>query len=87
MPSDPYYWSSKHKVWREKVLRKAGYVCEECKRYGKNIEATHAHHIKPREEFPELQYVVSNGKALCTAHHNELEPRGKGYPPHPQRDQ
>lgn len=84
MPNDPHYWSAKHRRWHDAVLRKAKYLCVECARYGKRTAATHADHIKPRKEFPELQYEVSNGRALCTACHNKLEPRtgSKGYPPH-----
>lgn len=76
--TDNYYQSAKHKAWRKKVLRRDKYLCQECLRYGKKVRATHAHHIKPREECPELQYVVSNGQALCAAHHNEKHPeKGK----------
>ena len=85
MPDDPYYHSAKHKRWREMVLRRAGYLCEECKRYGRTdkdglpVKATTAHHIKHRDEYPELQYVVSNGRALCEACHNRAHPeKGKG---------
>lgn len=84
MPSDPYYSSAKHRRWREAVLRRAGYLCEECRRYGRvgkdglPVAATTAHHIKHREEFPELQYLVSNGKALCEKCHNKAHPeKGK----------
>ena len=77
MPNDPYYKTKRHREWREKVLRKAGYLCIECAKYGKRIAATHAHHIKARKEHPELQYVVSNGAALCDACHSKIEPRVK----------
>ena len=75
MPHDPYYQTKRHKEWRTKVLKRAGYLCEECKRYGRTTEAVHAHHIKPRKDYPELQYRVENGKALCGMCHNKLEPR------------
>lgn len=85
MPHDDYYNSARHKAWREKVLRRAGYLCEECKRYGrldKNglpVAATTAHHIKHRDEYPELQYRVDNGRALCEACHNKAHPeKGRG---------
>ena len=84
MPHDPYYGRAKHKAWRESVLRRAGYLCEECKRYGRTDEnglpvaATTAHHIKHRDEYPELQYVVSNGRALCEACHNKAHPEKGG---------
>lgn len=32
--SDMYH-RAKHRAWREKVLRRAGYLCEECARYGR----------------------------------------------------
>ena len=75
MPSDRYYESPKHRRWRAAVLRKAKGLCVECARYGKRVEATHAHHIKPRKEYPELRYVIDNGMALCTACHSRIEPR------------
>ena len=75
MPNDPYYSTAKHRRWRAAVLRRAKYLCEECARYGRRSAATHAHHIKSREEYPKLQTVVSNGKALCARCHNKLEPR------------
>ena len=78
--ADPYYKRKKHKKWRAAVLRRAGYQCEECKRYGKNVDATVAHHIKPREEYPELEADITNGQALCASCHNKKHPE-KGSPP------
>ena len=84
MPDDEYYHRKRHKEWREKVLKKAGYLCEECKRYrrldknGLPVRATTAHHIKHREDYPELQYVVSNGRALCEKCHNKAHPEKGG---------
>ena len=85
MPHDKHYNSVRHKVWAEKVLKRAGYLCEECKRYGRldshglPIRATTAHHIKHRDEYPELQYDVSNGRALCEKCHNRAHPEKGGY--------
>lgn len=75
MPNDNYYSSKKHRAWRAKVLRRDKYLCQECLRYGRKKEATHAHHKKPRDIYPELQYVVSNGRSLCSPCHNKVEPR------------
>lgn len=75
MPNDNYYSSAKHREWRAKVLRRDKYLCQECLRYGRKREATHAHHIKPRDAYPELQYVINNGQSLCTSCHNKIEPR------------
>jgi HNH endonuclease. len=84
VPQDAYYSGAKHRKWREAVLRRAGYLCEECRRYGRMDEkglpvaATTAHHIKHRDEYPELQYIISNGRALCEKCHNKAHPeKGK----------
>ena len=87
MPSDPHYHGKRHRLWRDKVISKAGGLCEECKRFGRvdkdglPIVASVAHHIKPREVFPELQYYVSNGRALCEKCHNTAHPE-KGAKSH-----
>lgn len=87
MPSDPYYKNEKHKLWRAEVIRRAGGLCEECKRYGRMdsnglpIAATVAHHIKHRSKYPQLQYVITNGRALCDACHAVAHPE-KGAKSH-----
>lgn len=62
------------------MLRRAGYLCEECARYGRKVPATTAHHIKHVDEFPQLALDVRNGRALCAACHNKMHPE-KGIPP------
>lgn len=77
-----YYTSKRHRDWRNKVLRAAKYKCVECARYGINRTATIAHHIKPRELYPEYQYRVDNGAALCGPCHNKHHPeKGGARPP------
>ncbi len=71
--SDDYH-RRRHREWREKVLRRAKYLCEECARYGRTTPATVAHHIKHADEFPELRYSLDNGRALCAACHNKYHP-------------
>lgn len=84
MPNESYYTQKKHRQWREAVLKRAGYKCEECRRYGRTDDkglppaATTAHHIKPREDYPELQYDVDNGQALCRKCHNQKHPEKGG---------
>lgn len=73
-----HYKHKKHKEWREKVLRRDKYLCQECLRYGKRTPATHAHHIKPIDEYPELKYKVENGRSLCLACHNKVHPEKGG---------
>lgn len=74
-----HYKHKKHKEWREKVLRRDKYLCQKCLRYGKRTTATHAHHIKPIDEYPELKYDVDNGESLCLAHHNKEHPEKGGW--------
>lgn len=87
MPGDPHYNKARHKKWRADVIKRAGGLCEECKRYGRTdkdglpIVATVAHHIKPRDIYPALQYVLSNGRALCEGCHNIAHPE-KGAKSH-----
>lgn len=84
MPSDRYYDRKRHREWREKVLRRAHYECEECRKYGRRdakglpVAATTAHHIKPRELYPEYQYRLDNGEALCAGCHNRKHPEKGG---------
>ena len=88
MPSDPHYWSAKHRAWRKSVLRRDKYLCQECLRYGRKTPAEQAHHKKPRRDYPDLQYDVSNGVALCTKCHDKIEPRNerrKSNPPTSQK--
>ena len=84
MPHDPYYKSPRHKRWRAAVIRRAGGLCEMCRRYGRvgpdglPVPATTAHHIKHRDEYPELQYDINNGQALCEACHMKVHPEKHG---------
>lgn len=78
MPNDPHYNKQRHRDWSDKVIRRAGYLCEHCKRYGRKVTATIAHHKKTVKECPELAYDVTNGEALCDACHNKEHPeKGK----------
>lgn len=85
MARDAHYDSKRHEVWRAKVIRRAGGLCEECRRYGRRekngepVAATTAHHIKHKNEYPELAYDVNNGRALCSKCHNRAHPEKGGY--------
>ena len=65
-----HYDRKRHKKWSEAVKKRAGFECQECKKYGRRDEnglppaAKIAHHIKPLELYPELAYDLSNGEAL-----------------------
>ena len=69
MSDNPHYNGERHRTWAAKVLRRAGYRCEECRRYGRTdkdglpVRATVAHHIQHLDEHPELAYDLANGRA------------------------
>jgi transposase len=60
-------------AWRNAVLERDGYVCQQCGRQCKKRErGLAAHHIKPYAEYPALRYEVSNGITLCRQCHMTL---------------
>lgn len=61
-------WKSKRIV----ILKRDGYKCRECKRFGKVIEADTVHHILPVEERPDLRLTNSNLLSLCEEHHEKM---------------
>lgn len=69
-----FYGSSRWKAMRESVLRRDGYKCQNCKRYGKSTPATTVHHIKHFEDHPELALDPKNLVSLCEACHNKEHP-------------
>ena len=72
------YKLAKWKKKRATILRRDGYLCVECKKYGRRREAVTVHHIKHADEYPELVYVDSNLVSLCQACHNKMHPEKGG---------
>jgi 5-methylcytosine-specific restriction endonuclease McrA len=74
-----FYKSNKWTSKRSKILRRDGYVCQECKRYGKTTAATTVHHIIPLAWC--LIYNVSltlasiNLISLCDKCHDKMHDR------------
>ena len=65
------------KVWKHKravILRRDGYKCQRCKRYGRQREAQVVHHIKHYDEYPELALDNKNLISLCNECHNAEHP-------------
>lgn len=63
--------------WRRKsasIMRRDGFMCVQCKRYGRCRPAVVVHHIKHVDEYPELAYTDSNLVSLCAACHNKAHP-------------
>lgn len=47
------YNSRRWRHKRKETLRRDGYLCQHCKRYGKQVQAVTAHHIKHTDEYPD----------------------------------
>ena len=69
-----FYRSKRWEKLRASVLRRDGYMCQECRRYGRMRQAQTVHHIKHLDEYPELAYDPKNLKSVCAACHNKLHP-------------
>lgn len=68
------YDSASWKRMRERILRRDGYRCQICRRYGRMTQATEVHHIKHVDEYPESAMDPSNMISLCHACHNAQHP-------------
>lgn len=75
--TDPFYHSGRWKAFAESIRRRDRYKCQLCKRFGKDVPGNIVHHIKEREEYPELAYDPNNCVTLCEKCHNKMHP-GKG---------
>lgn len=64
---------------RASILRRDGYRCQLCRRYGKAVPAVTVHHIEPVELRPDLALVDSNLISLCAACHNRQHPEKGGF--------
>ncbi|MBR3188975.1 MAG: HNH endonuclease [Lachnospiraceae bacterium] len=70
-----FYDSSAWKHKRSRILRRDGYRCQECKRYGRSRQADTVHHIYPLEFYPDRALLSSNLISLCNSCHNEMHDR------------
>ena len=71
-------YSSSNAKWRglrERALRRDGYLCRNCRRYGRQVEATTAHHAWPVEDWPEYSQCLWNLVALCDGCHELMHDR------------
>lgn len=70
--------SSEYKKWRTAVFERDNYTCQdggERSGNGRRVEL-HPDHIKPFSLFPELRFVVSNGRTLCAECHRKTATYG-----------
>ncbi len=71
----------KTKTWRKKrlyILRRDKYLCQECLRYGRKIEAKEVHHITPLKEDYDRRLDVNNLISLCGDCHKKMHLKGSG---------
>lgn len=69
------YNSKRWEDVRKRILRRDGYMCQECKRFGRMREGSHVHHIFPAEHYEELRYKDWNLITLCQSCHNKMHDR------------
>lgn len=68
------YWnfedrrSSKYKMWKQSVLKRDNYTCQECGCKGNLV----VHHIKPFATEKEARFDINNGITLCQNCHREV---------------
>jgi len=76
--------TSAYKAWRKAVFERDDYTCQWCHTRGGMLNADH---IKPFAIYPDLRFVVSNGRTLCNACHRKTDtygalawrPKAEGY--------
>lgn len=71
---DPFYASAAWQRIRRAALIRDHYLCQRCRKRPANT----VHHLKPREEFPELAMTLENLQSICAICHNREHPE-KGY--------
>lgn len=76
--SGAIYRSRRWRKFRQSVMARDEYQCQECKRYGRIKQAETVHHIKHADEAPELFYDMSNCVRVCKDCHNKLHPEKGG---------
>ena len=69
------YHSGKWRTKRKKILKRDGYMCQVCKRFGKRLDATTVHHIYPAEKYPEYVWHDWNLISLCGKCHDKMHDR------------
>jgi ribosomal protein L37AE/L43A len=67
------FTTPEHRNWRDAVLERDNYICQEC---GSQYKLQ-SHHIKRYCDYPELEFDVDNGITLCKECHNNI--RGREY--------
>lgn len=82
MTLEQFYKSAAWQRKRKMILKRDGYLCTNCKKYGRLRPRTEVHHIKHADEFPDLWLENSNLVSLCKRCHNREHPEKGGYHRH-----
>lgn len=67
-------FTPEYKIWRVSVFERDNYTCVDCGQRGGLLEADHE---KPQSLFPELRFVVANGKTRCKKCHRKTRTFGE----------
>lgn len=70
------YADKRWATMRARILRRDGYLCQQCLRYGKHRAATTVHHCYPAGMYPDLAWERWNLVSLCTQCHDAMHDRG-----------
>jgi len=62
--------SYKYRAWRNQVFERDNWTCQICGKRGGDLEADH---IKSFSLYPELRFVLSNGRTLCLNCHKKTD--------------
>lgn len=60
------------------ALRRDHFLCKECRKYGRRVQADVVHHIQEIDIAPRLAYSLSNMESLCKECHNKRHPEKGG---------
>lgn len=60
---------------RARILRRDGYLCQQCLRYGKHRAATTVHHCFPAGRYPDYAWAAWNLVSLCSRCHDAMHDR------------
>lgn len=74
---DPFYYSTKWRLFRALTLKRDGYCCTKCGAGVRGPGRSRVDHIKPRRTHPELELVLENLRTLCPDCDNQAH-REKG---------
>lgn len=66
-----FYRSTRWRKIREVALVRDNFLCQDCLKEKKIIQAEHVHHIKEVKDAWELRYDLDNLISLCQSCHNK----------------